>query len=132
MTNLAPPLVPPQRILMGPGPSQIHPRVLQALSASTVGHLDPYYLTLMNDMQAMLRQVFKTENPLTFAVSGTGSAGMECTVVNLIEPGDSMLVCVNGVFGERMVDVATRAGARVTRVDRPWGEVFTTDDLKAA
>src|SRR6185369_4898148 len=117
---------------MGPGPSDVHPRVLQALSAPTVGHLDPYYLQLMNDMQSMLRALFRTENPMTMAVSATGSAGMESTVVNLIEPGDSMVVCVNGVFGERMVDVATRAGAAITRLERPWGDVFEPGDLKAA
>jgi len=132
MTLAAAPLNPPVRLLMGPGPSEIHPAVLRALSANTVGHLDPYYLQLMNDMQQMLRAVFRTSNPLTMAISGTGSAGMESTVVNLVEPGDSMLVCVNGVFGERMVDVATRAGAEVTRVDRPWGDIFSPDDLKAA
>jgi len=127
-----PPLAPPVRVLLGPGPSEIHPRVLQALGAPTVGHLDPYYLTLMNDMQRMLRGVFRTENRMTLAISATGSAGMECTVVNLVEPGDSLLVCVNGVFGARMVDVAERAGAKVTRVDRPWGQVFTPADLKDA
>ncbi len=132
MPYIAPPLEPPARVLMGPGPSEIHPRVLRALGANTVGHLDPYYLTIMNDLQRMLREVFQTTNPMTMAVSATGSAGMESTVVNLIEPGDSMIVCVNGVFGERMVDVAGRAGAKVTRVDRPWGEVFSPDDLKAA
>ncbi|MBL8828026.1 MAG: alanine--glyoxylate aminotransferase family protein [Planctomycetaceae bacterium] len=132
MAYIAPPLEPPARVLMGPGPSEIHPRVLRALGANTVGHLDPYYLTIMNDLQRMLREVFQTTNPMTMAVSATGSAGMESTVVNLIEPGDSMIVCVNGVFGERMVDVAGRAGANVTRVDRPWGEVFSPDDLKAA
>ncbi|HEY5315624.1 MAG TPA: alanine--glyoxylate aminotransferase family protein, partial [Pirellulales bacterium] len=122
MTHVAAALAPPVRVLLGPGPSPVAPSVLQALAASTVGHLDPYYLQLMNEMQRMLRAVFRTENPMTMAVSGTGSAGMETTVVNLIEPGDAMLVCVNGVFGERMVDVATRAGAQVTRVERPWGE----------
>lgn len=132
MAYIAPPLEPPARVLMGPGPSEIHPRVLRALGANTVGHLDPYYLTIMNDLQRMLREVFQTTNPMTMAVSATGSAGMESTVVNLIEPGDSMIVCVNGVFGERMVDVAGRAGAKVTRVDRAWGEVFSPDDLKAA
>lgn len=126
------PLNPPVRVLLGPGPSEIHPRVLSALAAPTVGHLDPYYLSLMNDMQRMLRAVFRTENAMTMAVSATGSAGMESTVVNLIEPGDAMLVCVNGVFGARMVDVAQRAGAAVTRVDRPWGEVFESADLKDA
>lgn len=132
MSDLPPPVDPPVRVLMGPGPSDIHPRVLRALAAGTVGHLDPYYLALMNDMQHMLRQTFCTTNPMTLAISATGSAGMECTVVNLIEPGDSMLVCVNGVFGARMVDVAERAGAQVTRVDRPWGEVFDPADLKDA
>lgn len=132
MTHVAAPLAPPVRVLLGPGPSPVAPTVLQALAASTVGHLDPYYLQLMNEMQRMLRAVFRTENPMTMAISGTGSAGMETTVVNLIEPGDAMLICVNGVFGERMLDVATRAGAQVTRVERPWGEVFSPDDLKAA
>lgn len=115
---------------MGPGPSDTHPRVLEALAKGTVGHLDPYYLETMNGLQEMLRGLFRTKNPMTFAVSGTGSAGMEATVVNLIEPGDSMVVCVNGVFGGRMVDVAERAGAKVTKVERAWGEVFSVDDLK--
>ncbi|HET6881438.1 MAG TPA: alanine--glyoxylate aminotransferase family protein [Pirellulales bacterium] len=128
----APPLTPPVRLLLGPGPSEIHPRVLAAMAAPTVGHLDPYYLTLMNDMQRLLRGVFRTENQMTLAISATGSAGMECTVVNLIEPGDPMIVCVNGVFGSRMADVAARAGAKVTRVERPWGEVFEAAHLKDA
>jgi alanine-glyoxylate transaminase / serine-glyoxylate transaminase / serine-pyruvate transaminase len=132
VNDVAAPLNPPVRVLMGPGPSEIHPSVLRAMAANTVGHLDPYYLQLMNEMQRMLRRLFRTENRMTMAVSGTGSAGMESTVVNLVEPGDSMVVCVNGVFGERMVDVATRAGASVTRVDRPWGEVFSPADLKGA
>ena len=114
---------------MGPGPSDMHPRVLAALSKPTLGHLDPAYLELMNGMQDMLRLVFRTKNPMTLAISGTGSAGMEAAVVNLIEPGDSMIVCVNGVFGGRMLDVAERSQAKVTKVERPWGEVFTVDDL---
>ncbi len=129
---MLPPVAPPIRLLLGPGPSEIHPRVLAAMAEPTVGHLDPYYLSLMNDMQQLLRGVFRTENKMTLAVSGTGSAGMECCVVNLIEPGDSMVVCVNGVFGGRMVDVAERAGAKVTRVERPWGEVFEPAHLKDA
>ena len=129
---MPPPVAPPIRLLLGPGPSDIHPRVLAAMAEPTVGHLDPYYLSLMNDMQQLLRSVFRTENKMTLAVSGTGSAGMACCVVNLIEPGDSMVVCVNGVFGARMVDVAERAGAKVTRVDRPWGEVFEPAHLKDA
>ena len=126
------PLAPPVRLLLGPGPSENHPRVLAAMAAPTIGHLDPYYLALMNDMQRLLRGVFRTENAMTMAISATGSAGMECTVVNLIEPGDSMVVCVNGVFGSRMADVANRAGAKVTRVERPWGEVFEPTHLKDA
>jgi alanine-glyoxylate transaminase/serine-glyoxylate transaminase/serine-pyruvate transaminase len=106
--------------------------VLQALAEGTVGHLDPYYLEVMNGLQDMLRGLMLTSNPMTMAISGTGSAGMETTVVNLVEPGDSMVVCINGVFGARMADVAERAGAKVTKVERPWGEVFTPDDLKAA
>jgi len=132
MSFVAPELHPPVRVLLGPGPSDTHPRVLQALAKGTVGHLDPYYLEVMNGLQEMLRGLFRTQNPMTMAISGTGSAGMEATVVNLIEPGDAMVVCVNGVFGARMVDVAERAGARVTKVERPWGEVFTPDDLQAA
>jgi alanine-glyoxylate transaminase/serine-glyoxylate transaminase/serine-pyruvate transaminase len=130
--TLPPPLNPPVRTLLGPGPSDTHPRVLAAMAESTVGHLDPYYLQLMDGMQQMLRAVFQTQNRMTFAVSATGSAGMEAAVVNVIEPGDSMIVCVNGVFGGRMADVAARAGANVTKVERPWGEVFSPADLKDA
>jgi alanine-glyoxylate transaminase/serine-glyoxylate transaminase/serine-pyruvate transaminase len=117
---------------MGPGPSDIPPRVLAALGAPTVGHLDPYFLQIMDETQTMLRQLFRTENQLTLAVSGTGSAGMETCVVNLVEPGDRILVCVNGVFGTRMADVAGRAQAQVTTIERPFGEVFTTDEVAEA
>lgn len=129
---VAPPLNPPVRVLMGPGPSDIHPRVLAALGKNTVGHLDPYYLEIMNDMQRMLQTLFRTQNQMTLAISGTGSAGMEAAVVNVIEPGDAVVVCVNGVFGGRMADVAQRAGARVTKVEKPWGQVFAADDLRPA
>src|SRR5262245_54967851 len=97
-----------------------------------LGHLDPEFVALMDETQALLRYVFRTENRLTLAVSGTGSAGMEAVVVNLIEPGDKMLVCVNGVFGARMVDVASRAGADVATIERPYGEVFEPDEVRAA
>jgi alanine-glyoxylate transaminase/serine-glyoxylate transaminase/serine-pyruvate transaminase len=127
-----PTLNPPIRTLLGPGPSDIHPRVLAAMARPTVGHLDPYYLQLMDKLQSGLRELFRTSNRMTFAVSGTGSAGMEATVVNLIEPGDAMVVCVNGVFGARMADVAERAGAKVSKVERPWGEIFTADEIKKA
>lgn len=127
-----PPVTPPKRILMGPGPSDVSTHVLRAMSAPTVGHLDPYFLKIMDETQQMLRQVFCTQNALTLAVSGTGSAGMETCVVNLIEPGDRMLVCVNGVFGTRMADVAQRAGADVRKIERPFGEVFSADELRDA
>jgi alanine-glyoxylate transaminase/serine-glyoxylate transaminase/serine-pyruvate transaminase len=123
-------LNPSPRILMGPGPSDVHPRVLTAMATPLVGHLDPEFLGIMNDTQEMLRQVFRTKNRLTFPVSGTGSAGMETCVVNLVEPGDKMVVCVNGVFGQRMTDVAQRAGAQVTPVERPWGEVFDLNQVR--
>jgi alanine-glyoxylate transaminase/serine-glyoxylate transaminase/serine-pyruvate transaminase len=125
-------LNPSARVLMGPGPSDVHPRVLAALGMPLLGHLDPEFVALMDETQSLLRHVFRTENRLTLAVSGTGSAGMEAVVVNLIEPGDKMLVCVNGVFGGRMVDVAQRAGADVTAIERPFGEVFDPDEVKAA
>jgi len=130
MRTVPPTVNPPIRTLMGPGPSDTHPNVLEALGRSTLGHLDPVYLQIMDELQGMLREVFRTENKMTFAVSGTGSAGMEATIVNLIEPGDDVVIGVNGVFGTRMCDVATRAGGRVTRMERPWGEVFSPDDLR--
>ena len=120
------------RLLMGPGPSDVHPRVLAALARPTIGHLDPQFLEILNDVRDMLQAVFQTQNRLTLAVSGTGSAGMETCVVDLIEPGDKMLVCVAGVFGARMVDVAQRAGAQVTRLDVPWGQVFSAEQVLAA
>ena len=126
------PLKPSNRVLLGPGPSDVHPRVLAAMGMPLVGHLDPEFVALMDETQDLLRYVFQTTNRLTLAVSGTGSAGMETVVVNLIEPGDRMLVCVNGVFGARMKDVAERAGAEVTAIERPYGEVFDPDEVKAA
>src|SRR5205807_4577153 len=123
-------LSPPPRVLLGPGPSDVHPRVLTAMATPLVGHLDPQFLEMMNETQELLRSVFQTNNRLTFPVSGTGSAGMETCVVNLIEPGDRMVVCVNGVFGQRMTDVAQRAGANVTSIERPWGEVFDLAQLR--
>jgi alanine-glyoxylate transaminase/serine-glyoxylate transaminase/serine-pyruvate transaminase len=119
-------------VLLGPGPSEVAPRVLAAMSAPLLGHLDPEFVALMDEMQGLLRYVFQTENRLTLAVSGTGSAGMEAVVTNLIEPGDRMLVCVNGVFGARMVDVAGRAGAQVTAIERPYGEVFDPEEVEKA
>src|SRR4051812_44587304 len=122
----------PQRVLLGPGPSDVPPRVLAALAAPTVGHLDPFYLGIMDETRALLQQVFRTENKLTLAVSGTGSAGMEACVANLIEPGDEMIVCVNGVFGGRMRDVAGRYGATVHAVESAWGTTIDPEAVRAA
>lgn len=123
---------PVRRILLGPGPSMVHPRVYEAISRPLVGHLDPQFLELMTQMQQRLRDVFCTENQLTIALSGTGSAGMEAAFVNLVEPGDEVLVCVNGVFGNRMSDIVGRIGGTLHRIDRPWGEVFDPQEVEEA
>jgi alanine-glyoxylate transaminase/serine-glyoxylate transaminase/serine-pyruvate transaminase len=115
---------PPTRLLMGPGPSNVVPSVLEAMSRPLVGHLDPAFVRMMEEIKTMLRQVLLTKNEMTFPVSGTGSAGMEFCFVNLVEPGDDVIIGVNGVFGTRMVDVAERCGAKVTRVEAPWGRVI--------
>src|SRR6516164_2840921 len=123
---------PAERILLGPGPSPVPQRVLRALGAPTLGHLDPQYLAIMDQTCDMLRQLFRTKNALTFPVSGTGMAGMECIASNLIEHGDEVIVCVNGVFGGRMKDVMERCGATVHPIDAPWGEVIGPDQIAAA
>jgi alanine-glyoxylate transaminase/serine-glyoxylate transaminase/serine-pyruvate transaminase len=123
---------PAERILLGPGPSPVPSRVLRALAAPTLGHLDPQYLAIMDETCAMLRQIFQTQNALTFPVSGTGMAGMECIATNLLEPGDEAIVCVNGVFGGRMKDVMERCGATVHAVEAPWGEVIAHAQIAAA
>ena len=125
-------LDPSPRILLGPGPSMASSRVLRALSAPLVGHLDPEFLKMMEEVQQLLRTVFKTENELTIPVSGTGSAGMEAALCNFIEPGDRVLVAIMGYFGERMTEMARRYGAEVDRLERPWGEVFDPDEIEAA
>jgi alanine-glyoxylate transaminase/serine-glyoxylate transaminase/serine-pyruvate transaminase len=122
----------PERLLLGPGPSPVPARVLAALSAPTLGHLDPAYLAIMDETCAMLRTVFRTQNALTFPVSGTGMAGMECIAVNLIEPGDEVLVCINGVFGGRMKDVMERCGAKVHVLEIPFGQVFNARQIATA
>lgn len=112
---------PPSRLLLGPGPSLVHPRVLHALSLPLLGHLDPVFLRLMDEIQTLLRGVFQTHNRFTIAVSGTGSAGMEASIVNLVEPGDAVIVGVNGVFGTRLAAVVERCGGKAVRVEAPWG-----------
>ncbi|MEW6355814.1 MAG: alanine--glyoxylate aminotransferase family protein [Planctomycetota bacterium] len=125
-------LNPSQRILMGPGPSNCHPRVLCAMAAPIIGHLDPEFLKIMDETRTMLRALFSTKNIFTIAVSGTGSAGMETCFVNLVEPGDRVVIGVNGVFGERMSDVAERCGAEVVRVEADWGRIIEPDQIKKA
>ncbi len=124
MNVVTPSTIPPQRTLLGPGPSDVPARILGALARPTIGHLDPVFLQIMDDIRAKMRLVFRTANEMTLAVSGTGSAGMETIFVNLIEPGDKVLIGVNGVFGGRMVDVAERCGAIVEKLEAPWGMVF--------
>lgn len=130
--ELQPGLQMPERILLGPGPSMVHPRVLRAMSAPLVGHLDPYFLEIMDRTQELLRYVFQTQNQLTIPISGTGSAAMEASVANMVEPGDPVLICVNGYFGLRLVDMAGRYGAVVQTISRPWGEVFTAVEVEEA
>ena len=128
----APELNPPTRILLGPGPGLPHPRVARALSAPTLGHLDPELLRIYEQEQQLLRFVFQTENQWTFALSGTGTAGMEAALANLIEPGDFVLACIHGYFGARLAEIAERQGASVDRIERPLGEIFEVEEIQAA
>jgi len=123
---------PGSRVLMGPGPSDVPTRVLQAMSAPCIGHLDPYFLAVMDETQRLLRFLFQTENELTIPVSGTGSAGMEACFVNLVEPGDEVVVCVNGVFGTRMSDIVGRLGGKLTRLDFEWGRAVDPEAVRNA
>jgi alanine-glyoxylate transaminase/serine-glyoxylate transaminase/serine-pyruvate transaminase len=125
-------LNPPQRLLLGPGPSDVHPRVLSAMATPLLGHLDPAFLEIMADVQQMLRGAFLTKNEVTIPISATGMAGLEACAVNLMEPRDSIVVCVAGYFGQRMVEVAGRTGAKLTVLEQPWGEVFDLNRLREA
>lgn len=122
----------PERTLMGPGPSTVPQRVLRAMASPTLGHLDPRYIEIMDETCSKLRKVLQTDNLLTFPVSGTGMAGMECVVSNLMEPGDEAIVCVNGVFGKRLVEVMERNGVTVHVLDVEWGKVFTDEQIAEA
>lgn len=124
--------IPPRRLLLGPGPSLVHPRVLRALSTPLLGHLDPVFLTVMNDIQSSLRMIFETTHPFTIAISGTGSAGMEASIVNLVEPGDAVIVGINGIFGTRLASVVDRCGGKAIRVEAPWGECIQPDAIEHA
>jgi alanine-glyoxylate transaminase/serine-glyoxylate transaminase/serine-pyruvate transaminase len=119
----------PRRLLLGPGPSMVHPRVLQALATPLVGHLDPVFLGVMIDIQTLLRPVFSTINPFTIALSGTGSAGMEAAVVNVVEPGDAVIVGINGIFGTRLAAIVERCGGKAIRVEVPWGQIVEPDTI---
>jgi len=123
-------LNPGKRILMGPGPSDVHPRVLKAMSTPLVGHLDPDFLTIMNETREMLKEVFQTKNELTIALSGTGSAGMEASLVNLLEPGDKAVVCIAGLFAERMADIVKRCGAEPVIIQGEWGNIIEPEEVK--
>ena len=115
-------LQPPQKVLLGPGPSSVHPRVLQALALPVMGHLDPAFFQVMDDVCEMLRQVFHTKNVMTVPISSTGTGAMETACANIIEPGDTVLICRNGYFGIRLGDIAERCGATVHLIDTPWGK----------
>ena len=114
-------LNPPDRLLLGPGPANVSPRVLRALATPLLGHLDPAFLSIMDDTVYLLRQVFQTSNHVTIPISGTGSAGMEAALCNVVEPGDTVVIGINGYFGERLAEMASRYGARVVRVEAEWG-----------
>ncbi|MGH2792970.1 MAG: pyridoxal-phosphate-dependent aminotransferase family protein [Actinomycetota bacterium] len=122
----------PKRMLFGPGPSDVPSSVLEAMSRPVIGHLDPAFVVLLDDVARMLRETFRTANEVTFAASGTGSAGMEMSMVNLLEPGDRAVICVAGVFGERLAEIARRCGAEVTEVRAGWGSPVPDDAVAEA
>jgi alanine-glyoxylate transaminase/serine-glyoxylate transaminase/serine-pyruvate transaminase len=126
------PFVPPQRTLMGPGPSDVPQRILDAMRRPTIGHLDPAFQEMMEEIKVLLRYAFQTENPLTFPVSAPGSAGMEMCFVNLVEPGDKVIVCVNGVFGGRMLENVKRSGGTPVAVEDEWGKPVTVAKVEKA
>ena len=123
---------PPKRVLLGPGPSPVEDRVLEAMAAPVLGHLDPLFLRCMDEIQEMLRYVFETDNRVTVPISATGSAGMEAALVNIIERGDEVVVCIHGVFGERMLDIIERAGGKPVIVRAEWGRAVDRKDIEAA
>jgi alanine-glyoxylate transaminase/serine-glyoxylate transaminase/serine-pyruvate transaminase len=126
------PIATPSRLLLGPGPSNAHPTVLAALARTPIGHLDPLYIELMGEVQELLRYVWQTDNRLTLPMSGTGSAAMEATLANVVEPGDKVLVAVKGYFGHRLADMAGRYRADVVTIEQPWGEAFSLEQIEQA
>ena len=125
-----PALQPPRRYLFGPGPSMVHPRVYEALSKPIVGHLDPYFIQVMADVQQLLKTAFGTNDGATLVISGTGSAGMEAAVVNFVEPGAKLAVFANGYFSDRLTEMAKRQGASVVRFEKAWGETYTDEEAR--
>jgi alanine-glyoxylate transaminase/serine-glyoxylate transaminase/serine-pyruvate transaminase len=123
-------LNPTKRVLMGPGPSDVHPRVLKAMATPLIGHLDPQFIQIMDEVKEMTRELFQTGNEITSVMSATGSAGMETCLVNLLERGDEAVVCVSGVFGNRMCDIVERCGAKLVRIDAPWGKPIEPVQVK--
>lgn len=124
--------IPPERVLMGPGPSDVHPRVLDAMARPTIGHLDPVFVEMMEELKTLLRYAFQTENAITFPISGPGSVGMETCFVNLVEPGDKVVVCRNGVFGGRMIENVRRGGGIAIVVEDAWGAAVDPNKLEDA
>ena len=122
----------PSRLLLGPGPSIVHPRIYRAMMTPVIGYLDPVFLQLMDDTQRPLRALFRTENDMTMPISGTGTAGMEAAIYNVVEPGDTVIVCQNGFFGTRMADMARRCGAEVVLVEGEWGRIIEPEQVEAA
>jgi alanine-glyoxylate transaminase/serine-glyoxylate transaminase/serine-pyruvate transaminase len=122
----------PYRLLLGPGPSLVHPRVYRAMTAPVIGYLDPAFIQLMDDTQRPLRTLFRTENDMTMPISGTGTAGMEAAIYNITEPGDAVVVCLNGFFGTRMADMAKRCGADVITIEQEWGRIIEPEQVEEA
>ena len=122
----------PDRLLLGPGPSNAHPLVLEALARAPIGHLDPRYIELMGEVQELLRYAWQTDNRLTLPIAGTGSAAMEATLANTIEPDDQVLIAVNGYFGNRLADMASRYRANVQIIEKPWGQAFSLEEIARA
>lgn len=124
--------LPPQRTLMGPGPSDVNPRVLAAMSRPIIGHLDPVFVGMMEEMKGLLQYAFQTNNALTLPVSAPGSAGMETCFVNLVEPGDKVIVCINGVFGTRMKENVERCGGTAVVIEDDWGAPVSPEKVEDA
>src|ERR1700686_2695484 len=125
-----PALKPPTRYLFGPGPTMVHPRVYEALSKPIVGHLDPYFIQVMADVQQLLKTAYGTNDGATLVISGTGSAGMEAAIANFVEAGSKLAVFANGYFSDRLTEMAKRNGANVVRFEKNWGEIYTDDEAR--